>query len=289
MCNGALSSKRKLLQAPMLNNALQYWQDWGFSSKPVLLKTFKQGQNHCTGLIEVANKRFVLKVFQHSYKRTINAERWANTLDLSPKIVYAANNIQILDYIVDQGFSENKLSVLADAIQSMHSARYSPTTEFDLLGFAHEYLQTADASTLAWHQQLLPILNEFLADPTPWAFCHNDLVVENCLFSPQGNAVIIDWEFAQPNNPWFDLAAVILYFKLNKTQAKEFLENYQTGWSNKISERIFISSQIAVLWLDLLWNLKQHGMSYRAKNQSRFVELMALAEQRDILLIPNAE
>ena len=273
----------------MLNSALEHWQDWGFSSKPILLNTFKQGQNHCTGLIEVVNKRFVLKVFQHSYKRTINAERWANTLDLSPKIVYAANNIQILDYIDDQGFSEGTLPVLADAIQAMHSARYAPTTEFDLLGFANEYLQQAGASTLAWHQQLLPILNDFIADLTPWVFCHNDLVVENCLFSSQGNAVIIDWEFAQPNNPWFDLAAVILYFKLNKTQAKKFLDNYQTGWSNKMGERIFISSQIAVLWLDLLWNLKQHGVSYRAKNQPRFLELMALAEQLGILLIPNAK
>ena len=273
----------------MLNSALEHWQDWGFSSKPILLNTFKQGQNHCTGLIEVVNKRFVLKVFQHSYKRTINAERWANTLDLSPKIVYAANNIQILDYIDDQGFSDDTLSTLANAIQSMHSASHTSNNKFDLLAFANDYLHEADAITQAWHQQLLPLLNEFLADPTLWAFCHNDLVVENCLFSPQGNAVIIDWEFAQPNNPWFDLAAVILYFKLNKTQAKDFLDNYQTGWSNKIGERIFISSQIAVLWLDLLWNLKRHGVSYRAKNQSRFLKLMALAEQRDILLIPNAE
>lgn len=283
----------------MLESALNHWQEWGFKSKPLLLRVFTQGQNHHTGLVEADGQQYVLKVLGHSFERIIKSERWANERGLSPKIIYAANNIQILEYIDDQGFSATKIAPLANVLRYLHSGVRPHDIRFDLIAFADEYLpdssmDTIDSNVHSWHQQLLPVLNEFINDPTPWVFCHNDLVKENCLFNSQGTPVIIDWEYAELHNPWFDLATVILHFEFSQTQAIVFLENYHRGWSHRVSERIFISSQIAVLWIDLLWHLfkldrKKLSRNYLSENPKRFAKLKLLAEQLDIKLTPHAE
>jgi hypothetical protein len=278
----------------MLEKALIDWRDWGFMSKPSLLQVFSQGQNHHTGLIEVDGQRYVLKVLGHSFERVIKSELWANERGFSPKIIYAANNIQVLEYIDDQGFSPAKLTPLASTLRSLHSVVGPHDIRFDLMAFANEYLpresiNSIDISVRTWHQTLLPVLNEFINDPTPWVFCHNDLVKENCLFDAQKNPVIIDWEYAEQHNPWFDLATIVLHFELSQTQAIVFLESYQHGWSRQAFERIFISSQIAVLWIDLLWHLNKFGRNYRSENPKRFAKLQLLAEQLDIKLTPHSE
>jgi hypothetical protein len=283
----------------MLENALIEWQEWGFKSKPSLLRVFVQGQNHHTGLIEADGQKYVLKVLGHSFERILKSEYWANERAFSPKIIYAANNIEILEYIDDQGFTPTKLTALAGVLGSMHSAVGPHDIRFDLIAFAKEYLPnesitSIDASVHTWHQQLLPALNEFINDPTPWVFCHNDLVKENCLFDAQGKPLVIDWEYAEKHNPWFDLATVILHFELSQTQSIVFLESYRHGWSTKIFERIFISSQIAVLWIDLLWHLftldrKKLGRNYLSENPKRFAKLVRLAKQLDIELTPHTQ
>ena len=272
----------------MLKSTLNHWQDWGFDSKPYLMQTFTQGQSHHTGLIDVDGKYFVLKVFNHSFEQALVAERWANTQGLSPNIIYAADGVQILEYIEAEVYTPSKLPKLANNLHKLHTAGAPNKKRFNLIQFANEYLINADDITNTWHQQLLPTLIEFINDPTPWVFCHNDLVKENCLFDQRGTVFFIDWEFAQKHNPWFDLAAIMLYFDLNKAQSRSFLEAYETTWSNKVSERIFYSSQVSLLWTDLLWNMHKYGSDYRYKKSYRFMKLASLAQQLNIDLTSNS-
>lgn len=271
-----------------LKKALKNWPDWGLSSEPSLDRIFTQGQNHHTGLIKAGEKCLVLKVFSHSFDRTIDVERWASTIGLSPNIVYAQQGVQLLEFIDDQGYQPSKLTSLARSLKCLHGTGKAEQHRFDLIEFANDYLVGADALTQQWHVQLLPIIKEFINDPTPWTFCHNDLVVENCLFKDNGNVVLIDWEFAQYHNPWFDLAAIIHYFKLSESQTATFLNAYATGWSAKTRERIFITSQMALLWIDLLWNMHQSGAGYRENNSERFAALALLAQQLNIVLTLNS-
>lgn len=284
MFNGAATLRHK---TNMLEQALNNWAAWGLASKPILVHTFTQGQNHHTGLINVGSQSFVLKIFRHSFVQTMNTERWTNQQHLSPTVFYAQDNIQVLEYIDDQGYDVSKLDDLANTINTLHTATITKQRRFDLISFTDEYLIGADQQTRTWHQQLQPLLNEFINDPTPWVFCHNDLVKENCLFDQDGSVYLIDWEFAQRHNPWFDLAAIVLYFELSDEQTKSFLEAYKDGWSTKISERIFYSSQVALLWTDLLWNMHKSGVNYRHKNPRHFNKLHFLAKKLNINLTIN--
>lgn len=260
----------------MLKQALENWLDWGLPEKPSLIRLFNNGLNHHTGLIESAGERFVLKVFEHSFSRTIAVEYWAAELAISPTLYVAANNIALYEFIEDQGYTVASLNSIAQTLTTTHQSPAPLTEKLDLFSVCDTYLSNANTGIYQWHSALMPLLTEFIEDPTPWVFCHNDLVTQNCLFK-SGSTVLIDWEFAQHNNPWFDLAAIIHYFKLNDSQAQTFLSSYKPGWQQKIKDRIFHTSQIAVLWCDLLWSMQTLGADYQSKNAARFAQLRKLS------------
>jgi len=54
--------------------------------------------------------------------------------------------------------------------------------------------------------------------------CHNDLHDKNILF--EKGIKLIDWEYAGMNDRYFDLASVIIEFKLNRADEKAFLGAY---------------------------------------------------------------
>jgi len=270
-----------------LASSLKHWKSWGLNTKPRLIKTFTSGQNHSTGLIEVGNDRYVLKIFDHSFEQAMKAEYLANQLNVSPKVIYAGDNVALFDYIPSAAVPEITLVELAQTLAKVHSDKATSLEKFDLLTFCQTYLGTADELTLAWHQTLLPALNHFVNDSTPWCFCHNDLVQENCLINDK--LYLIDWEFAQQHNPWFDLAAIVVYFRLDEQQSSEFLNLYQAGWQKKMQDHIFYTSQISLLWGDLLWNMHKFGNDYRTDNTDRFDRLIQLAAKLEIDLTPQTQ
>jgi len=267
----------------VLKEALNSWNDWGLLKKPSLVKVFDDGHNHHTGLIKSDEKYYVLKVFEHSFNRTIATEHLMSELEISPRLYLAANNIALYEYIDDLGYAPSRLRDIANSLNLAHQSKTLNLGNFDLLGFCHSYLKSADSNTHAWHAALIPALKEFIEDPTPWVLCHNDLVTQNCLFD---NEIVffIDWEFAQRNNPWFDLAAIILYFDLSSSLTRSFLDSYQQGLNQTTENRIFYTSQIAVLWCDLLWSMHTMGNDYKYNNTDRFTQLRKLAQKLGINL-----
>ncbi len=272
----------------LLEQAIREWRDWGvcnIDEPPKLMEVFDAGKNHTTALVGCDEQPYVLKIFDHSFEQAVGAQRWAGELGLAPKVYYAKEPVALMDYVA---VAVPSMPATARALNKLHrqpppQAEGLQTSVFDLLGFCDQYLSTADRVTQKQHQALLPLLREYVDDPTRNAFCHNDLVVENCMGSAD-DTVFIDWEYAQLNNPWFDLAAIILYYELSHEQAREFLDTYRTGWSDKINQRIFITSQISLLWGDLLWHMNKFGHDYRNKNPMRFRYIERLANGLGTLL-----
>ena len=56
--------------------------------------------------------------------------------------------------------------------------------------------------------------------------CHNDLVAENVLETPDGELLLIDWEYAGMGDPFFDLAIVVCHHDLDDSLARSLLEAY---------------------------------------------------------------
>ena len=54
--------------------------------------------------------------------------------------------------------------------------------------------------------------------------CHNDLTAANVI--DVGGLQLIDWEFAAPGDPFFDLAVVVAHHQLDASTRAHFLTAY---------------------------------------------------------------
>ncbi len=259
----------------LTDESFEGWQSWGLTEKPSMIRPFTEGKNHQTFLIAYQGKKYVLKRFSRSCENAIVAQRCAAEHGIAPAVIYHNEKVAIMDYI--SGGLPN-LNATAHALKVLHqkmTPKYAPTA-MNLMASYDEYLFNGSKTLQQQHAALLPKLREFIEDLTPQVFCHGDLVNENCLSTDNGKiAQFVDWEYAARYNPWFDLAAVILYRELDTNQAKEFLRQYN-NWQVKINDRIFITSQIAVLWCDLLWHINHYGADYEQQYSHRFEQLNQL-------------
>jgi thiamine kinase-like enzyme len=57
-------------------------------------------------------------------------------------------------------------------------------------------------------------------------FCHNDLVKDKIIVNASG-MYLIDFEYAQTNDVYFDLAALAVSFDLNERSEQSLLNNYK--------------------------------------------------------------
>lgn len=276
---------------PELESALGEWQRWPIDGEPDVIKQFDAGLNHKTALIETSSGYLVLKVFTAGADKALASQLWAANINISPSIIFESveTNYCLMEYVGERSLAEypindSDLQALAFSLQAMHSAPAesiaTQTGEFDIFYWCNQYLPSAGSHATLIHQTLLEILKAYTVDATERCFCHNDLVAENC-FIKDGRAIFIDWEFAQKHNPWFDLASIVYYLNLDTEQSRLFLNAYQPGWEEKISDSIFISSQIALLWGDMLWHLAKYGESFWPSLAEKMRDLRYLARQLD--------
>lgn len=275
-------------------------QGIGFGEHLFLEKTFTLGVNHETHLVSNGLEKYVIKLFRSPQSGALSAQQWAARLKLAPEVLYHNQNadMALFSYLdaptlSNQALSANDVISLAHALKTLHSAPQQKLVtqlgQCDLRAFWQQYLdqikgdfgQFGQAQNL--HQCLLPTMDIFLQDQTPWSLCHNDLVNENC-FIVDGNALFIDWEFAQAHNPWFDIAALIYYCRLNNDQAALLLKNYHPASQQQVGQPIFWASQIALLWTDILWHVAKRGWNAWPNLGQKMNDLKNLAERFEITL-----
>lgn len=278
----------------LLLNAEVDWRAWPILGPPKISSRFESGLNHRTLLIESAGKQYVLKLFEAPAPSAIAAQRWAAKRSLSTKVVYAPNDGRylLMDFFIGDELTNSdpnidKLTVIAELTRALHEEGIDQTGiacgYFNYSAYCDQYLQKCDPKIHELHCSLQPALDIFTQDQTPLRFCHNDLVLSNCLLD-ESKALLLDWEFAQINNPWFDLASIIYYWRLNKTQSRAFLAAYHNDFEAKYQQAIVYAAQCAVLWLDILWHLNRFGSDYLPKLTQKFEDLKNLAQKLDISL-----
>lgn len=285
-----------LLPNPTISELLSDWQQWPVTQAPQLIKKFNQGLNHRTYLIKSAETLFVLKYFASPQENAIEQQKQAFQLGIAPRIVFNSQDHQLvlMDYIAPH--KQNKFGddiAIAQSLHRLHSNQRSskqlpsnntPTEQaFDLLGACDLYLVSCNDHIHNTHQQLKPTLMHFLNDGTAHCQCHNDLVIDNCLHDGE-KALFIDWEYASTNSPWFDLASTIIYQNFDHLQTKRFLNAYHQNSRAMVNTPIFYSSQITVLWIDILWHLSKFGNQCWPKLNHKFVRLTKLANSLGIEL-----
>jgi thiamine kinase-like enzyme len=173
---------------------------------------------------------------------------------LANRVLYVAETVYMTEYIEGRVWSLDclddtaNLEQLAIALRKLHSLPLTGRV-FDALGAAREYarhIRNAD------ERKVQDCLRTIAAAPRPFNLCccHNDLVVENIINTPETR--FLDWEYAGDNDPFFDLATVAAHHQLTQAQRGILLAAYFDGdgsrWQAQLEQQAALYEALLYLW-----------------------------------------
>ncbi len=155
---------------------------------------------------------------------------------IGAEMVYSdpAQGILLTRYVPGRSLAQSDLeetSVLEAIAALLHRLHALPELGrgFDVPTIAQGYLASLpDDSEMRQTAEMLVKMLESQVSDVPTSFCHNDVIAANFI-RPGPNTdslVLIDWEYAGDNDPYFDLASLIAYNQLDGRYADALLGAY---------------------------------------------------------------
>jgi len=148
--------------------------------------------------------------------------------------------------------TDANLEELASALKRLHSMPLTGRS-FDAISAARRYteeIKDLDADTISRCTEVI----ERMRRPMNLCCCHNDLVAENLISTPE--LMFLDWEYACDNDPLFDLATVVEHHELNESQVVLFLDAYFHGdgqrWRENLEKNRKLYLALVLLWMAAL-------------------------------------
>ena len=215
------------------NSALQRLPGW----EDAACELMQGGLSNRTWLLQKANQRAVLKIDERAREAPLNTraqeaiiQTAAADAGLANAVLFEGDGLLLTAYAEGDVWSvasfeeDRNFELLARALRRVHAL--PPTgRKFDAARAAQRY-----ASAIQFDEGLVAQCVEIIdAVGPPWELrlCHNDLVAENILATPQIR--FLDWEYACDNDPMFDLATVVEHHGLDERQATQLLDAYFDG------------------------------------------------------------
>lgn len=227
---------------------------------------------HCTklrgGLTNVTwhvvhgGRSGVLKIDEDEREQPLNTrsmeamiQTTAAEAGLAPKVILAREGMYFAEYLEGTvwkpGYfdTNTNLEELAGALERVHALPLTGRS-FDAVFAAKRYTEDIgdlDADTVSRCNEII----ESMRKPLNLCCCHNDLVAENLISTPQ--LMFLDWEYACDNDPLFDLATVVEHHELNESQVALFLDAYFHGdgrrWREYLEEYRKLYLALVLLWM----------------------------------------
>ena len=226
------------------------------------LRELPGGLTNRTWLAEKDGKRAVLKLDEQvrdaphcSRLDEARVQTHAAASGLANDVLFADEVTLMTEYVEGKVWESTTLADgdnierVASALRRLHALPLSGRT-FDATVAAQRYatrIEGRDTSLVAHCRQLI----ESNRQPLNLCCCHNDLVAENIIATP--DIKFLDWEYACDNDPMFDLATVIEHHELPDELALRLLDAYFDGdgtrWRRKLAEQQVLYRALYWLWL----------------------------------------
>lgn len=183
--------------------------------------------------------------------------------------------------------NEEQLRYSAKTLKKLHRANLKIEGKFNSLDRLYAYKKEAGESkipNLYEKHTIRDALNFLKKEEKEFVLCHNDLVRNNLLFKFD-KMLIIDWEYAGMNHPYFDLASFLSENNIEDEKTIEtFLKFYFGSQFNSLKLRRI---KLMYRYLDILWYYWALAM-YKKRNEEVY-EKIAANKLRRILAMANLE
>ena len=204
----------------------------------------------------------VLKLEKSGRDETLNSrfaeaqiQNTAAAAGLAPAVIYTDERTYLSEYVEGSTWERSCLSkpenleLLARSLRKLHALPLTGRS-FDARIAAKRYVEKISGLDISIIEQCTRII-ESMRLPQNLCCCHNDLVVENMITTPE--LVFIDWEYACDNDPFFDLATVVEHHELSDAEADFLLDVYFDGdgkrWRENLEKQRKLYLALLCLWL----------------------------------------
>jgi thiamine kinase-like enzyme len=218
------------------------------------------GLTNRTLQVEKDGQRAVLKIDPLPRKPPFNSrqdeariQQRAAALGRANGVLYVQDTVLLSEWAdgevwtPDRFDDDDNLVRLGRALREIHGLPLTGRT-FDLQAAARQYAAQLDGSELDHAKPHLEVI-ESAPGPVNLCCCHNDLVAENILSTP--DIRFLDWEYACDNDPLFDLAVVVAHHDLSAGQADVLLDARFDGKGGPLREQLETRMRLynALRWL----------------------------------------
>jgi thiamine kinase-like enzyme len=179
----------------------------------------------------------------------------AASAGLAPSVIHASAGAFLTEFVEGhswrgQDFAHSSnLERLAVGLRCLHALPLC-RRNFDARQAGRRYAARIDHSNNAMSATCLEVI-ENSSLPGELRCCHNDLVAANLLSTP--DLLIIDWEYACDNDPYFDLATVIEHHELGDEAVVALMIAYtgddSQAWREHLTEQRRLYLALLCLWL----------------------------------------
>ena len=197
--------------------------------------------------VDAGGGAFVLKVAGASgtdedWRRKVRIQQLAADAGLAPRIVHLDEERRavVSDFVADRGFlaiywdprtQDGALDQLGESVRRIHALPVpGDATPGDALSFL------AGASAALGDGFPLPAfvrdaIARVIAEPPPIrdraiVLSHNDVNPTNLVYDGT-RLLFLDWETAAPNDPWFDLASIAVFMRMDSARCRRLVGAYE--------------------------------------------------------------
>jgi len=201
-------------------------------------------------------QHYLLKCYRNALPiPQLQAQTQLANKNIAPKVygVNKDNNTALFDYIPGEIASSISLCVIVETLGQLHQFP-SNSVCMDLDVHFSPYKNLIEYKVFEHKVNLaLSLMSEL---PKSLGFCHNDLIKSN-IINDGNRFILIDFEYAQTNDIFFDLAAIASSYQFDEQQKSQLLNLYRKQSNliidekvaqNKLSIFIFIYNALCYFW-----------------------------------------
>lgn len=208
--------------------------------------------------VEAASGTYVLKISAadepfDAWRRKLELRRIAAEADLAPRIVHVdeARRAVVTEFVADGGFRmrmanpptrEASIEQLGRMLRRVHDLPLPADVESgDALAFLRD-----TAAAIPANFPLPAFVRETVArvlaeEPPPvgraLVLSHNDANPTNLILADDERLLLVDWETASRNEPYFDLATVSVFFRFDESSSLRLLSAYDGAPATQLPPR----------------------------------------------------
>jgi thiamine kinase-like enzyme len=174
---------------------------------------------------------------------------------LAPRVILANDELIFSEYVEGTVWGRScfdkagNIEIVAAALKRLHALPLTGRS-FDAGVAAKRYVERVTGLEPDVVEKCSEIISSMRL-PHNLCCCHNDLVAENLIASP--NLMFLDWEYACDNDPFFDLATIVEHHQLDDAQSLRLLNVYFDGdgkrWSDNLKMQRKLYLALLCLWV----------------------------------------